>query len=93
MSDVLTSLISSTSPLLAATVVAAESDPATTAGLVIGRLLFFVVGGLLLFFGLRHRSASQRDPARKSRGKGLIIAGSVVLVLSVLALASVSATG
>jgi heme/copper-type cytochrome/quinol oxidase subunit 2 len=69
---------------------AAATDPATTAGLVVGRLLFFVVGGLMLYFGLRKRSAAQRDPSQKSNGKGLIIAGTVVLVLSVLALAATS---
>ena len=78
------------STLSAAVVDAATNDPARTAGLVIGRLLFFVVGGLLLFFGLRKRSAAQRDPAQKSNGKGMIIAGSIILGLAVLSLAALS---
>jgi peptidoglycan/LPS O-acetylase OafA/YrhL len=74
--------------ILAAAV--ADNDPATLAGVIIGRLAFFIVGGLLLFFGLRQRSAKQRNPSLAKTGKGLIIAGSIVLGLSVLALAASS---
>ena len=80
----------SAATLSTATLAAATDDPARTAGLVFGRLLFFIVGGLLLFFGLRKRSAAQRNPSPKSNGKGLIIAGSIVLGLAVLSLAALS---
>jgi hypothetical protein len=69
---------------------AADNDPAFVIGVVIGRLVFFVVGGLLLFFGLRQRSAKQRNPSLQKTGKGLIIAGAIILGLSVLALAGAS---
>ena len=68
----------------------ADVNPGYVIGMIIGRLAFFVVGGLLLFFGLRQRSAKRRDPSLKKSGKGLIIAGSIVLGLTVLALAASS---
>lgn len=71
-------------------IAAAGNDAAYTAGVVIGRLLFFVVGGVLLFVGLRRRTAARSDPSKKN-GNGLIIAGSIVLGLAVLALASLAA--
>ena len=70
--------------------VAADIDPAYVIGVIIGRLAFFVIGGLLLFFGLRQRSAKQRNPSLRKSGKGLIIAGAIILGLSVLALAGAS---
>ena len=70
--------------------VLADNDPAYVVGAVIGRLAFLVVGGLLLFFGLRQRSAKHRKPSLQKTGKGLIIAGAIVLGLSVLALAGSS---
>jgi hypothetical protein len=70
--------------------VAADTDPAFVIGVIIGRLAFFVIGGLLLFLGLRQRWAKQRNPSLQKTGKGLIIAGAVILGLSVLALAGAS---
>ncbi|MET0864631.1 MAG: hypothetical protein ABWZ98_09885 [Nakamurella sp.] len=69
---------------------AADNDSAYVLGVIIGRLAFFIVGGLLLFFGLRQRSARQRDPSLTKTGKGLIIAGAIILGLSVIALAGAS---
>lgn len=63
-------------------VVLAADDPARAAGAVVGRLLFPVLGIVLLVLGQRRR----RDASTSSRGTGLIVAGAVILTLSVLGL-------
>lgn len=60
----------------------AAADAAQTAGAVFGRLLFPLLGAVLLTIGLRRR----RDPATQSRGTGFIVAGSILLGLGVLGL-------
>jgi hypothetical protein len=60
----------------------AADDAARTAGVVFGRLFVPVLGALLLVFGLRRR----RDQSTPSRGKGLMTAGSILLLLGVLGL-------
>ena len=70
-------------PLVHLTTLAAD-ETARTAGVVFGRLLLPLLGAVLLVFGLRRR----RDQSTPSRGKGLMTAGSILLVLGVLGLLS-----
>jgi len=60
----------------------AADDGARTAGAVVGRLLIPLLGAVLLVLGVRRR----RDRSTPSRGKGLLTAGSILLLLGVLAL-------
>jgi hypothetical protein len=68
-------------PLTPLTTMAAD-DAARTAGAVFGRLLLPLLGAVLLVLGLRRRL----DQSTPSRGKGLMTAGSILLLLGVLGL-------
>ena len=59
-------------------------DPAEQAGAVVGRLLLPVLGVVLLVVGFRRRDAARRSPVPQSDGKGLRIAGWIVLAVGVL---------
>lgn len=59
-------------------------DPAREAGAVVGRLLLPVLGAVLLVVGFRRRDAARRSPVPQSDGKGLRIAGWIVLGVGVL---------
>jgi hypothetical protein len=58
----------------------AADDTAQTAGAVVGRLLFPLIGMVLIVLGSRRR----RDRSTSSRGTGLIVGGAVLLALGVL---------
>ena len=60
----------------------AADDAARSAGVIFGRLFLPVLGALLLVFGLLRR----RDQSTPSRGKRLMIVGSILLLLGVLGL-------
>lgn len=62
--------------------VLATDDAARTAGAVIGRLFIPLLGAVLPVMGLRRR----RDQTTPSRGKGLMTAGTILLLLGVLGL-------
>lgn len=63
------------------------TEAGRAAGATFGRLLFPVLGLVLLVLGLRRRS----DPSTPSRGTGLIVAGAVLLVLSFVNVAGLTA--
>lgn len=65
----------------------AAQDTATTAGMVIGRLLVLAVGVLLIVRGVRRRN----DPRHTSRGILLLVVG-VLLVLGTLSSVAVNPT-
>jgi len=58
----------------------AADDVAYSAGVVFSRLLFPLVGVVLIVLGVRRR----RDPSSGSRGTVLIVAGVVLLALLAL---------
>lgn len=66
----------------------AADDSARNAGAVVGRLLFPLIGVVLIVIGSRRR----RDPSTSSRGTGLIVGGAVLLVLGVLGVLAALAT-
>lgn len=71
-----------TPPVLLAT------ETARAAGATAGRLLLHILGIVLLVLGLRRRS----NPSTPSRGTGLVVAGAVLLVLSLAGVASLAAS-
>lgn len=60
------------------------ADAAQQAGETVGRLLVPAIGVLLIVLGNRKRTAARRSPVPQSDGKGLRIAGWVIVIVSVL---------
>jgi hypothetical protein len=57
---------------------------AEQAGALVGRLILPAIGVLLIVLGRRRQAVAGRAPEPRSAGKGLRIAGWIVLVLGVL---------
>jgi hypothetical protein len=60
------------------------ADAAEQAGTIVGRLLFLGLGIVLIVLGNRRKAEARRSPVPASDGKGLRIAGWIILVLGVL---------
>lgn len=65
----------------------ATEDAARAAGASLGRLLFLVLGIVLLVLGLRQR----KNASTPSRGTAMIVAGAFLLLLFVVGLAGPAA--